>query len=216
MVQVAPRGLEGPDNLSLRGFTVETTTKTTPSVVVTRDGVRVSPVLADENEAFTWLLRYQGQSVSYATTYGGYAIVQLPPSMLDMGLDDTDKAIYFERVEALRDKAGTPQVGHFVRFGDGTHRRISHDWGDEVQTSDGGSFHLSASGDLSFSGSLYPSIPTESLSSTGEYKTGGAWFFSHDHRIAHNGVDILIALPVWETPLVPVRDGWGYVEGGAE
>lgn len=41
-------------------------------VVVTRDGQDVSPVLADENEAFSWLLRHQGQSVDWATRYEGY------------------------------------------------------------------------------------------------------------------------------------------------
>lgn len=45
------------------------------SAYVTRDGEIVSPILDNENKAFEWLLRHQGQSVSYATTHGGYAIV---------------------------------------------------------------------------------------------------------------------------------------------
>lgn len=44
---------------------------------VHRDGEPVSPVLDSENAAFGWLLRHQGQSVDYATRYGGYAIVEL-------------------------------------------------------------------------------------------------------------------------------------------
>jgi len=40
---------------------------------VKRDGVIVAEC-DDANAAFTWLLRHQGQSVFYATTYGGYAI----------------------------------------------------------------------------------------------------------------------------------------------
>lgn len=42
---------------------------------VHRDGKPVSPTLESENDAFVWLLRHQGQSVDYATRYGGYAIV---------------------------------------------------------------------------------------------------------------------------------------------
>lgn len=30
-----------------------------------------------ENAAFVWLLHHQGQSVQYATTYGGYEIVEM-------------------------------------------------------------------------------------------------------------------------------------------
>ena len=41
---------------------------------VKRDGAMVAEC-ADANAAFTWLLQHQGQSVHYATTYGGYAIV---------------------------------------------------------------------------------------------------------------------------------------------
>ena len=41
---------------------------------VKKDG-RVLTTCTDSNTAFTWLLRHQGQSVHYATTYEGYAIV---------------------------------------------------------------------------------------------------------------------------------------------
>jgi hypothetical protein len=45
------------------------------AIEITRDG-RVIAVVESENEAFAWLLRLQGQSVHYATTYGGYATRQ--------------------------------------------------------------------------------------------------------------------------------------------
>ena len=41
---------------------------------VKKDG-RIVAECEDANAAFTWLLRHQGQSVHYATTYEGYAIV---------------------------------------------------------------------------------------------------------------------------------------------
>ena len=44
---------------------------------VHRDGQPVSPLLADRDAAFVWLLKHQGQSVDYATRYGGYAIVDI-------------------------------------------------------------------------------------------------------------------------------------------
>ena len=46
-------------------------------VYVTRDGKRVSPALPDENAAYAWLLRHQGQSTHYATTYGGYGFEEV-------------------------------------------------------------------------------------------------------------------------------------------
>lgn len=41
---------------------------------VARDGVRVSPYLRTENDAFAWILRHQGMSVDWAMRYEGYAI----------------------------------------------------------------------------------------------------------------------------------------------
>ncbi len=46
---------------------------------VTRDGEPVSPVLDSEGDAEVWLLRNQGQSIDYATRYGGYAIAAVAP-----------------------------------------------------------------------------------------------------------------------------------------
>jgi hypothetical protein len=43
-------------------------------VQVYRDGEPVSPAFDSELEAYAWLHRHQGQSVSWATTYEGYSI----------------------------------------------------------------------------------------------------------------------------------------------
>jgi hypothetical protein len=40
---------------------------------VDRDGKQVAGPFDSEVDAFGWLLNHQGQSVHYATTYGGYA-----------------------------------------------------------------------------------------------------------------------------------------------
>jgi hypothetical protein len=39
---------------------------------VSRDSKRVSPYFVNENGTFAWLLGHQGQSVDYATKWGGY------------------------------------------------------------------------------------------------------------------------------------------------
>ena len=117
-------------------------------------------------------------------------------------LDDRDVEIVASRLEALRGRVG-PQVGDYVRFSDGTLRRISHHWRDDegwdggVQTSDGGSFYLSDHG-CSFSGSLRPSIPTDRLQATDEMVAGRAWIFHHDMHQAHNGVDFEVPFRVFE------------------
>lgn len=98
-----------------------------------------------------------------------------------MRVDDytRDAATVREHMASLDERTG-PRVGDFVRFADGILRRISYDWGDGVQTSDGGSFHLGAYG-VSFSGALYGTVPTDSLTLSDEVKTGDVWVF-------HNGL----------------------------
>ena len=115
-------------------------------------------------------------------------------------LDARDSEILAERVTAYNTHA-QPRVGDFVRFADGTLRRISHDWfGESLQTSDGGSFYL-GNGYLSFSGSLYRGISPETLTLTDETREGGAWFFHHDQHQAHSGVDVRVSLRVYACTL---------------
>jgi len=93
-------------------------------------------------------------------------------------------------------------VGDFVRFTDGTTRRVSYIWRDEeerlfgIQTSDSGSFYLS-DGYVSFSGSLKRSVPYESLEDTGDTHDGEVWFFDHDWHRAHAGVPCMVKFRVW-------------------
>jgi hypothetical protein len=83
---------------------------------------------------------------------------------------------------AAFDKNEGPRVGDYVRFSCGTTRRISHHWGDAVQTSYGGSFCL-GEGYVSFSGYLYlyrSSVPVKSLTITEERQDGAVWFPDRD------------------------------------
>jgi hypothetical protein len=115
--------------------------------------------------------------------------------------DTQDAALIADRMAALKARKG-PQVGEFVRFADGTMRRISYHWTDDagwdggVQTSDGGSFHLGEYG-ISFSGSLYSTIPTDELKPTDETLPGSVWVFHHGFPGAGRGVDTRVDMRVW-------------------
>jgi hypothetical protein len=121
-------------------------------------------------------------------------------------LDERDQAILIARVTAL--PTGSPRVGDFVTYDDGTVRRISYVWdwdgADEAlyQTSDGGSYYL-GDGYVSMSGSLHTSTPRSTLVATDEVRDGSVWFFHHDYHTAHNGVDTLAAFPVWHCTTEP-------------
>jgi hypothetical protein len=103
--------------------------------------------------------------------------------------DDRDAEILAERT-AQRERRKGPRIGDFCRFPDGSLGRFSHDWGDEIQWSEGGSFYLCAGGGASFSGGLYPSIPKARLKLSRAKRAGQFWFFHHNHACAHNGVDV--------------------------
>jgi len=104
--------------------------------------------------------------------------------------DERDATILQKR-SADWDKTPGPRVGDFIQMQDGTERRLTHDWGEGIQTTTlkfDASFYLGRHGCVSFSGGLDPSIPKSSLEWTGRKKMGRFWFFHHDHRVAHNGV----------------------------
>lgn len=117
-------------------------------------------------------------------------------SMQHPKFDDTDKEI-LERREALFNARSGPRVGDFVRFPDGTVDRFSHDWGETIQTTKGGSFYL-GNGYMSFSGGLDPAIDKADLRPTYEMRGGSCWFFHHNYHAAHNGVDVTIPCRVYE------------------
>ncbi len=162
------------------------------------------------DDAFRYILDHQGQSFHYATTHGVWRVE-------DRGnphLDDRDEAILAERRRnRIMQSCLRPLVGDWIRFNDGKWQRVSHHWDfpadttpaiDEYQTTDGGSFHLNASGLGSYSGALYPSIPATAFTiAKGESRSARFWFFSHDYWTAHNGVDVWVEVPVWnvDTPI---------------
>ncbi len=121
-------------------------------------------------------------------------------------LDERDLAIIAERFLLLEREVG-PRCGDHVDFADGVSRRISHvysreQWGSEwgVQTSDGGSWYL-GEGFVSFSGSLFPTVPGGSLTLTDVERVGSVWIFHHDRWCAFNGVDAVVPFRVYRCSL---------------
>lgn len=114
--------------------------------------------------------------------------------------DMIDQEILDKRM-AARELIDRPRTGDFVRFPSGELERFSHDWEDAFQTSPihAGSFYLHDHGHGSFSGSLNPAIPSDSLSLTGEKMGGEFWFFHHGSAGAGRGVRFTVPCRVYET-----------------
>lgn len=111
-------------------------------------------------------------------------------------IDERDQEIFADRAAAWLDDA-RPKCGDWIDFADGVSRRISHSWGEMgVQTSKGGSWYL-GEGYTSFSGSLYPTVPLETLARTTELRPGSCWIFHHNLSGAGRGVDGEIPFRVW-------------------
>lgn len=115
-------------------------------------------------------------------------------------LDERDTAILAERTATLNEVEG-PRVGDWVRFADGTERRISYIWSwddkqQSIQTSAGGSYYL-GNGYVSMSGSLYQGIKPETLTLTDELKDGNVWFFHHDWHRAGGAVHATVPFRVF-------------------
>lgn len=114
--------------------------------------------------------------------------------------DEIDQKILEECV-AARDKIDRPRIGDFVRFPTGQLERFSYDCGDRLQTSPirAGSFYLGRDGLASFSGSLNPPIPLDSVRLTDETLQGEFWFFHHNQVGAGRGVGFSIPCRVYST-----------------
>lgn len=121
-------------------------------------------------------------------------------------LDSRDQRLVDERMRAraVLEADDRPLAGDLVRMPDGALRRIARHWRDDsgwdggVQLSAGGRFHLTRSGDCSFSGTLDPTIPPGRLRLTGERAPAPLWIFHHDIPGGGRGVDATAAFRVWQ------------------
>lgn len=123
-------------------------------------------------------------------------------------LDDTDRDIIMRRGHKYNGdrRDARPDIGDYVEFSDGIVHRVSHVWGDGVQTSKGGSFYL-GEGYMAFSGGLEPSIPYSDLTDTGEMRNGGIWIFHHNYATAGGGVNGEIPFKVYRADR-PTHERW--------
>ena len=123
-----------------------------------------------------------------------------------MTLDPQDQLILIER-QAMFTARTEPKQGDFIRFADGSIKRIARVWHDEngnaehIQPTTGNgngiSFYI-GEGYMSFSGGLDSGIDAAKFTRTNETMEGRAWFFHHDWAKAHNGIEVVITCPVWE------------------
>jgi hypothetical protein len=122
-------------------------------------------------------------------------------------LDERNQKILSDRQSAFLSDS-TIKSGDFVRFVDGTLRRVSHVWTDarnkpdSIQTSTGGSFYI-GNGYMSFSGGLYSGVDFAQFTRTDETMHGRCWFFDHDHARAGGGVEVEVLCPVWNCAELP-------------
>jgi hypothetical protein len=114
--------------------------------------------------------------------------------------DQNNLKILAEREAAFNSHEG-PRVGDYVHMLNGTLQRFSHDWGKDIQTTDGrfgSSFYLDKAGYAEFSGGLNPAIMKNTLEQLPETIDGHFWFFSNDEVKAHNGITVNIPCRVFK------------------
>lgn len=111
------------------------------------------------------------------------------------GLTSKDLA-HLEICLKAREAIKGPRVGDFVivPWGLGP-MRFSHDWGDTIQISTGGSFYLGSSGEASFSGSLEPAIDKSKLRQAlglDAEQAGSFWIWKEGYAGAGRGVSVYV------------------------
>jgi hypothetical protein len=126
-------------------------------------------------------------------------------------LDDLDSKLLDARIQA-RAKLIGPQVGDIVKLTDGSTYQIvvHHGYDGRMQLGNvgNGRFYLCESGHGSYSGACGQVIREGNLSRTEEKQLATFWFFHHDHRFAHNGIDVQIPVTVWCVDDVMARPGY--------
>ena len=98
---------------------------------------------------------------------------------------------------SARNTRNHPEVGDYIRFQDGSLRRISYNHGDKCQHSVSGSFYLNSSGHSSFSGGLDAGVKVEAMELMEEVKDGSFWIWRDGRVGAGCGVDVSMPCRVW-------------------
>ena len=148
-----------------------------------------------------------GGRFSHVTEYGCKLMIVrhlidaglIGPAEDNSRLDEINTLIVAETEAARETMTGKPRVGDFVIMPDGSLERCSYAWpaGHGMQTTHGGSFHVTRCGNSSFSGSLNRAQLWEYFKDTGEIRRGKFWFFSHNRAGAGRGVDVFLPCRVY-------------------
>lgn len=104
-----------------------------------------------------------------------------------------------DSIQVQREAIQGPRIGDYLLFPTGQLERFSHDWGNQLQTSEAGSIYLCSNGNGSFSGSLNPSTPLDAMTLTSAKLPGEYWFFHHGFSGAGRGVRFQIPCRVYTT-----------------
>ena len=110
-----------------------------------------------------------------------------------------NEEILKDRTDAFNSHSGA-RVGDYLKLPDGQYTRFTHLWEDSIQTggTEGGSYYLGNSGNLSYSGGLDPGVKLSDIEETTERKKGSIWFFDKDISGAGRGVYNLILCKVFK------------------
>jgi hypothetical protein len=99
---------------------------------------------------------------------------------------------------------GIPHVGDIIILKNGEERRAGHvhDYMNEpfIQTTSGGSFALTESGNMEYSGGFDDNVKIKNIkfvSDTSQRSSGDFWIFSNGYRRGGNAVRFKATLPIW-------------------
>lgn len=111
---------------------------------------------------------------------------------------EKDLLIIKERSEAYSNREGL-KVGDLINLPDGQQVMVCHVWKDTVQTSGGGSMHISGSGNLSYSGGMDSGLKKTDLIESQDKGTVEAWIFHNGYSGAHRAVYFRLMVNVYTT-----------------
>lgn len=119
---------------------------------------------------------------------------------LNPELDAHNLSILEQRADAHWQRS-VPQTGDFVQMPDGTLRRLTDEWGDEVYTTcakntEHDSFYLSVTR-VCFSGATDARVAKRNLHDTGGFRVGTFWIFRNDQARPHNDLVVQMPCRVW-------------------
>jgi hypothetical protein len=123
-----------------------------------------------------------------------FGLIDIPEDNHHLDARNTAIAV---TTQAARENMTGPRIGDFIEMTDGSLQRFCNKTKHGMQTTEGGSFHVTSTGTASYSGGLNPPQMMERIEDTGATKRGRFWFFSHAIAGAGRGVDVFLPCRVY-------------------